>query len=335
MSAPAVSIVLPVRDGETTLGACLRSIGRQRFTDWECLIVDDGSSDGSVRLANEVATRDARFRVMPTPPRGIVAALNTGVAAARGTFVARMDADDLMHRDRLSVQVGALVADASLAAVGSHVRVFPRSALTAGGRAYETWLNTHDHQGSVRRDAFVECPVAHPTLLIRRVVLQETGYREVDWPEDYDLVLRLLEAGSAIAVVPRRLVAWREHGRRLTRTHPRYGLPRFTACKAHFLVRMFLASHERFALWGYGDTGRLLLGALAPFGRTASWIVDVHPRRIGQRIHGVPVVGLEGLDRVRGCPLVVSVAGARPRAEIRDYLEQRGWVELRDFVVAA
>jgi hypothetical protein len=75
------------------------------------------------------------------------------------------------------------------------VRCFPRAALGAGMRAYEAWLASVDSPERVRREAFVECPVAHPTLAIRAELLRAFGYRDRGWPEDYDLLLRLLEAG--------------------------------------------------------------------------------------------------------------------------------------------
>jgi glycosyltransferase involved in cell wall biosynthesis len=82
-------------------------------------VVDDGSRDGTLAVARAFAARDPRFVVVGAPHEGIVAALNRGLGRCRGTLVARMDADDWMHRDRLAAQRAALAADAGLAAVGS------------------------------------------------------------------------------------------------------------------------------------------------------------------------------------------------------------------------
>src|SRR4029453_3293129 len=117
------------------------------------------------------------------------AALNEGLAHCRGRFVARMDADDLMHRDRLRAQVAALAANAPLAGVGCHVRCFPRSELRPGLRDYETWLRTITTPWRVAAERFVECPLPHPTWLLRREVVTELGYRDGGWPEDYDFLL--------------------------------------------------------------------------------------------------------------------------------------------------
>jgi hypothetical protein len=233
------------------------------------------------------------------------------------------------------VQLAALEGTPSLAATGAHVRVFPRAGLRDGLRAYERWLNAVDSPAAVRREAFVECPVVHPTLVFRADVLRAFGYRDAGWPEDYDLVLRLLAAGHEIGVVPRRLLAWRDGPTRLTRTAPPYRLAAFPRLKAAFLADGFLADTPTYVLWGYGGTARALRRALVPHGKRPSHVVDVHPLRVGQRVADAPVVPIEALPRLRGRPLVVSVAGARPRREIRAALAAYGFEELRDFVCAA
>ena len=260
---PEVSILLPVFDGATTLPACLRSIARQTYSDWECVLVDDGSTDASGELAAAAAAADSRIRVITTPHRGLVSALNIGLARCRGRYVARMDADDCMLRQRLELQAAALGNAPELAAVGARVRFFPRPALGDGMRRYEQWLNGMESAADVGADAFVECPIAHPSLFARREILVEHGYRDQGWPEDYDLFLRLHTARHAIAVVPRRLVAKRCGPQCLSQTSPAYTVDRFTQCKAAHLADSFLAGSDRYVLWGYGGTGRSLRRALA------------------------------------------------------------------------
>jgi cellulose synthase/poly-beta-1,6-N-acetylglucosamine synthase-like glycosyltransferase len=335
VSDPLVSILLPAFDAESTLPACLRSVARQRERRWQCVVVDDGSRDATLACARASAARDDRFTVVATPHRGLVAALNTGLEHCRGRLVARMDADDVMHRDRLAAQVEALDARPRLAAVGCHVRIFPRAPLRDGLRAYERWLASIDSPARVRAEAFVECPVAHPTLVVRREVLAALGYRDRGWAEDYDLVLRLLAAGHEVGVVPRRLLSWRDRAARLSRTDPCYGLDRFTACKAAFLADGFLRDTASYVLWGYGDTGKALHRALLGHGKRPSEIVEVHPGRLGQRVHGAPVISVEELLRRRLSRVVASVAGGEARRQIRQALTAVGLEETRDFVCAA
>lgn len=335
MPRPLVSILLPARNAGATLGSCLASIRRQTLDSWECVIVDDGSTDATATLAAAAASIDPRLRVVTQAHTGIVAALNAGLAACRAPYVARMDADDVMRRDRLERQLDALEADDSLAAVGCQVRIFPRARLSPRLREYEAWLNGMRHPEDIARDAFVECPVAHPALMMRRPMLAD-GYRDCGWPEDYDLVLRALARGGRIGMVSRRLLAWRDRPDSLSRVDPRYSIERFTACKAHHLAASLLAGRAEYVLWGYGATGRMLHRALAVLGHRAAFIVDVKPSRIGNRIHEAPVVPPRRLTAVAGGrPIVVSVARSAPRAEVRAALRAMGFVEGRDYACAA
>lgn len=332
---PRISVLVPAFNAAATLESCLRSVQRQTERDWECRIVDDGSTDGTADNADELARDDPRFIVLRRAHHGLVDTLNAGLARCRGDYVARMDADDVMHRNRLELQLAALERDPDLVAVGSHVRVIPRAGLRHGTRAYESWINGIESAQDVAREAWVECPVVHPTWTIRREPLLDLGYRDRGWPEDYDLLLRLLVRGDRVGVVPRRLLCWRDHPARLSRTAEAYRLECFTECKAEFLARSFLDGHERYVLWGYGPTGRAMRGALLRHDKRPSYIVELHPRRLGNRIHGAPVIPPEALAQLPRGPLIASVSGAGPREEIRAALRSMGFEELRDFVCTA
>jgi hypothetical protein len=130
-------------------------------------------------------------------------------------------------------------------------------------------------------------------------------------------------------------MSWRNGAASLSRTDSRYGLDRFTACRAHYLAAGFLASDTSYVLWGYGSTGRALCRALSALDRHPSHIVEVKQERIGQRIHGAAVVPHERVPELRGRKFVVSVARAEPRALIRAVMQRFGLVERIDFVCAA
>jgi glycosyltransferase involved in cell wall biosynthesis len=348
-----VSVLLPVFNSRATLAQALESIRRQRGVELECVAVDDGSSDGSLACLEQAAASDARIRVFSMPHRGIVEALNHGLAHCRGELVARMDADDIMHRQRLASQVAWLESHPELAGVGCHVRLFPRLSprlspglgasegrAVEGRREYERWLNSLADAADVSRDQFIECPLAHPSWLLRRELFQRFAYRDMGWPEDYDLLLRLLSSGHALGVVPRRLLSWRDSPGRLSRCSVLYSDERFTRAKAHFLAGSWLARHSSYVLWGYGSTGGALCRALLEHGKQPRAIIEVHPGRIGQRIQGAPVVTPDALlDARRGptgdLPIIVSVARAAARNQVRVALHALGLRELRDFICAA
>jgi hypothetical protein len=222
------------------------------------------------------------------------------------------------------------------------VRIFPRlessASRHAGRREYEAWLNSLVSAADLTRDAFIECPLAHPSLMLERSVLERHGYRDAGWPEDYDLVLRLFAAGLKLGVVPERLLCWRDAEGRLSRTSTTYSIERFTACKAHFLAHGFLRAHDAYVLWGYGNTGRTLAKALLAHAKRPAAIVEVHPGRVGQRILGAPVLSPAALGAFmheRRLPIIASVARAGPRREVRAALASLGFVELEHYVCAA
>jgi cellulose synthase/poly-beta-1,6-N-acetylglucosamine synthase-like glycosyltransferase len=330
-----VAIVIPARNAAATLPACLASIARQSFDDFRCTVVDDGSADGTRDLLRTWARADSRVDWLPNPGRGLVDALHAGLAASTGELVARMDADDVMHRDRLRLEVAALDADPGLCAVGCHVHAFPSAQVGPGWRDYVTWLGTIGDADAVARERFVECPLAHPTWLVRRYVLHAHGWRDGSFPEDYELLLRWFARGLRLGVVPRRLLAWRRSPGTATFRDPRYALARHQELKAEYLVAGILQQHAQFVLWGHGRTGRTLARALARHGRRPAAIIEIHPRRLGRRIGGAPVVPPEALADLGGLPVLVSVAGAANRALIRPQLLAAGWREALDFVCCA
>ena len=336
---PLISVLLPARNAENTLEACLQSLVAQSEKRWECVLVNDGSVDRTGSIAHGFAAHDPRFGVLECEHRGIVPSLNEGLERCRGDFIARMDADDRMHPERLAAQHAALKANPQWVAAGCHVSLFPRESLKEGQLAYETWLNEMQTAEQLRADAFVECPIAHPTFFGRREAFLEFGYEDNGWPEDYDLLLRWLGAGHSFGVVPRELLAWRQSEESLSRTGDVYRQENFTRCKAFYLYEHFLKGRPRYVLWGYGGTGRALCKALAARGSEPSHIVELHPRRLGKVIHGAPVVRPEALAALREAngrlQVIASVAGAKPRAEIRAALDAMGFTQGLDYVCAA
>ncbi len=210
---PRLSVLLPVRDAAATLDACLDSLAGQTLADHEVVAVDDGSRDGSGELLLARAAADSRLRVRRTPPRGLVSALNLALAEARAPLVARMDADDLARRERLSLQAERLERDASVDVLGCRVAlgVAPGASPGAGMRAYVLWQNALLDHEAMARDRFVESPLVHPSAAMRRAALERLGgWRDFDGPEDYELWLRAFDAGLRFAKLEETLVEWRD-----------------------------------------------------------------------------------------------------------------------------
>lgn len=327
---------MPCRDAGEHIGAAIDSLRSQSFEDFEVVAVDDGSTDDTFAQLYRWAQDDGRVRVVQSHGRGLVAALSAGLAGARGEYVARMDADDVADLDRFRKQVSLLDERPRLAACGSLVEYFPPESVQDGARRYEAWLNGLVEPDDIARDIFVECPMPHPTLMVRRhVLLAVGGYRDMGWPEDYDLVLRLWAAGHPLAKVPEVLLRWRESPGRLSRRDGRYSPDAFRRVKVHFLSRTLLLSRRGAVVWGAGPLGKEFARELQRQGVAVSAFVDLDPRKIGQEIHGAPVIAPDDVDRFRASLAVAAVGQNGAREEIRADLRRRGWAEMRDFCAVA
>ncbi|HYE99087.1 MAG TPA: glycosyltransferase, partial [Planctomycetota bacterium] len=324
---PRVSVLLPVRDAERTLPAALESLRRQTLRAWELVAVDDGSRDGTRAILEAARAGDPRVRVVSTPPRGVAEALARAAAEARAPFLARMDADDVCHRRRLELQVARLEAVPRVDVLGCRVRAWGPTA--EGMRRYVAWQNGLLDHDAIAAALFVESPLVHPSVMLRRDALERAGgYRATPWPEDYDLWLRLAEGGARFEKLPRTLLAWRESPGRLTRTHPMYAASAIAAAKRHYFLRRAPAS---VVVWGAGPIGRAWMRDLLQAGVEVEAAIDIDPRKIGRRVAGgrVPVVSVEdGLAKRRG--MVLGAVGARgARDLIRPRLRSAGLVEGR------
>jgi GT2 family glycosyltransferase len=301
--------------------------------DTEVVAVDDGSRDDGPALVARIAARDGRVVPLATGGLGIAGALARGAAVARGELLARMDADDVSLPGRLDAQAARLDADPTLGAVGTLVEAFPADAVGEGMRRYVVWLNGLVSPEEHDRDLFVESPLCHPSVMMRRAALDAAGgYRDVDWAEDYDLWLRIRAAGFRLAKVPALGLRWRQHPARATLRDPRYALARFPLLKARYLAPRLRS--RSVAIWGAGKTGRHLARALGHEGVRAALFVDIDPRKIGRVAQGAPIVAPEDLPR--GAHTIVVAVGARgARALVRGWLDAAGFVEGADYVCAA
>lgn len=335
-TTPLISVLLPVWNAQPFLDKCLGSLAAQGWTDFEVIAVDDGSDDGSSERLAEWQQKDARFRLVRCSHRGLVAALNTGLARCQGQLVARMDADDVIDSRRLELQATALREDPSLDVVACLVRHFPDAAVGQGYRIYEEWLNGLVEHEEILSERFVESPLPHPAVMARRGVLEEAGgYSDSDWPEDYDLWLRLAAAGKRFGKVPEYLYFWREHPARLTRTDSRYAVERFLACKAHHLADGPLADRGPVIVWGAGQTGRRLSKHLIREGVTLEAFVDIDPAKIRRTLRGLPIHRPADLPRLTSDSgdfvILAAVSSRGARRLIREYLTELGYRETEDF----
>jgi glycosyltransferase involved in cell wall biosynthesis len=335
---PRVSVVLPVFNAVATVARAIGSIRAQTWADWELVVVDDGSTDGTREVLRALARDDVRVRVIEREHAGVVVAANAGIAAARGEFIARMDADDGSAPERLSAQVAFLEAEENrdVGVVGSLVEFGGDRAANAGYALHVDWVNALVTPEEIARERFTEQPVVNPSVLWRRGLEERYGgFRDGDFPEDYELWLRWLDAGVRIAKVPRVLLTWHDSAGRLTRTDARYAPDAFFRVKAEWIARELARSGGGRAVWvwGAGRHTRKRAAWLTAHGVRIAGYVDVDAKKTGRGIGGTgaPVIGVEALA-APGEIVVLSYVTTRGAREYnRARLVERGYVEGNDF----
>ncbi len=187
---PMVSVVMSVFNAEKYLSTSVDSILAQSYTDFEFIIVDDGSSDSSLQILK--GYQDDRIRLLKNEKNsGLVYSLNRGLDEARGKYIVRMDADDISLPDRLKTQVGYMEANSEIDVCGSFIQTF-----RDGDEVDEPCRRYPVDNAEIKGFMIFNCGFAHPAVIMRRVFLEKHGYRyreEYRHAEDYDLWCNMME----------------------------------------------------------------------------------------------------------------------------------------------
>ena len=206
MAVPSVTVLMAVYNGEPYLEAAINSILRQTLEDFEFVIVDDCSIDSTAAVIESIADGRVRY-IRNERNRGQTASLNTGLSICKGRYIARMDADDLAHPNRLERQVKFLDARPNVAVVGSNLEFIDSKGTTVG-----TW-NYPSGELALRWFALFSCPLSNGAAVFRREVIwdQLGGYDEtIVVSQDWDLWNRVLSTAE-IANLRDRLLQVRQH----------------------------------------------------------------------------------------------------------------------------
>ena len=329
-----VSILLPFRNSAHTLDAAISSIVEQSFDDRELVLIDNASTDESPSIGRHWAGNEPRIRVLHEPRIGIAHALNTGLAHAEGGYIARMDADDISHPERLAEQVAYLDAYPEIGVLGTRTRFASSVPESRGMQAFVQWQNAllDPHAHYVKR--FVDAPLAHPTVMFRRELVEQFGgYDTGPLPEDHELWLRWMDAGVCFAKLPAELLTWNDHAHRLSRTHSNYSVDAFFNTKVKWLARWMKRklNGRPVIIAGTSALCRNRAAMLEAEGIVIGAFTDVRPREVP----GYTFIPHDQLPPA-GEAFIVSFISQRGTGDrIAEFLASRGLVEGADFVLAA
>lgn len=199
VTSPKVSVILSVHDGEAYLDQAVSSVFQQTFTDFEFVVVDDGSTDRTPEVLASV--RDPRLVVISQPHAGLTVSLNRAIRQSRGELIARMDADDAARPERFARQVAYLDAHSEVGLLGTG-----SEEITPSGEVVATVVppatDSEIRQVLIRRNPFV-----HSSIMARRELIERAGGYDERLPvaQDYDLWMRVA-ALTRLANLPESLV---------------------------------------------------------------------------------------------------------------------------------
>ncbi len=237
--SPKISVILPVYNTERYLREAVDSILTQTFTDFELILINDGSTDRSGDICREYAGRDPRIVLIDRPNGGLASALNDGIAKARAPLIARMDADDIAMPERFACQYAHMMEHPQIAVLGSAIQWINETGEVTTLRSFPTTPR------EIEKSIVFAHPVAHPAVIMQKsAVLKAGGYRAAFMhAEDYELWLRVIALGYDIANLPQPLLNYRIHREMVSIEHR----------KQQLLSQSFAVLSDRTRQAGYPD----------------------------------------------------------------------------------
>jgi glycosyltransferase involved in cell wall biosynthesis len=216
MICPAISVAMSVYNGERYLSLAIDSILKQSYADFEFLILDDGSTDGSAAIMDDFAKRDSRIRIIRRANMGLIVSLNQLIGESRAPLIARMDCDDIAHPNRFEKQISFLNAHPEYGVLGTWI-----DNIDADGKIvhYDGADHPTDHEAFLKRVGH-GTTVCHSSVMMRRdLVLAVGGYHMAfKHCEDFDLWLRLASV-TKLCSLPERLMQYRHWDAQVSNKH--------------------------------------------------------------------------------------------------------------------
>jgi glycosyltransferase involved in cell wall biosynthesis len=330
--AMKISVIMPVWNAGDTVLRAIDSLRAQTLQPHEIIVINDGSTDGT----RDILHQQMDIKLLDHSHRGIVPALNDGLAAAEGEYIARMDADDICHPQRLELQAAYLDVYKDIGFIGSRVGFGGSREQQAGYATYVDWINEQITPEQITLNRFIESPFAHPSVMFRRELPEQFGaYRDGPFPEDYELWLRWMANGVKAAKIDEELLTWSDPPTRLSRTDTRYSIDAFYETKAEYLA-MWLKENNPHSpdviIWGAGRTTRKRAAILTKFGLRITKYIDLKPRTLDC---GTPVIHHNDIPSPEECFIIPMVGNRGARAKIEDFLHQRGFTAGRNCIAAS
>jgi glycosyltransferase involved in cell wall biosynthesis len=335
MQKPEISIILPFFNATSSLARALESITMQSFAGFECVLIDNNSTDGSTEIAQDFCTKDRRFLLFHESRQGVMHAHSAGLSMSSSRYIARMDADDWMYPDRLERQFNFMEAHPEISVLAGQAEYIGQSSETQGFQRYVNWSNGVLSHRDIFLKQFVESPIINPTIMYRREVADTHGsYIDDDFPEDYELWLRWLSRGVTFHKLAKPVIKWYDSKTRLTRQDQRYSDQAFFKIKTQYLAKWLKLNnphHPNVGVWGASRISRNRAKLLEKNGVQIDHYIDISKKRQLDKL----VMYYKDIPNPDTIFILVYLKEETMRADTIRFLLQRGFREGVNFVLAS
>jgi glycosyltransferase involved in cell wall biosynthesis len=322
MQKPLVSILTPFKNTARFLPECIDSVINQSLTDFEFILVDDGSNDDSIAIVKSFADKDPRIKLYINEGNGIIDALRLAYQKSSGTFITRMDSDDIMTPNKLMVLVDKLKQHGTNYVAIGQVKYFSETGISDGYQRYERWLNNLTKTGRNYSEIYKECVIPSPCWMVHRDDFERCdAFNPNDYPEDYDLTFRFYKQDLKCIPCDEVLHHWRDYSTRTSRTHEHYAQNYFLDIKIKYFLELDYDANRPLSLWGAGFKGKTIAKHLVQHNIPFFWICD-NPKKIGKHIYKQELLHFESLSALQNPQSIITVANETAQTEIKAYFNK-------------
>ena len=331
MINPLVSIIMPVKNTSKFLDDCLDSIINQTYQNWELLAVDDASSDNSFSILKAYADKDVRIKPFQNNGKGIIEALRLAYSKSSGELISRMDSDDIMTLDKLSIMSTNLADKGEGNIAVGLVQYFSDAELGDGFKNYEIWLNGLTLKGTNFTEIYKECVIPSPCWMVYRNDFEKCdALRPNTYPEDYDLTFRFYINGLKPIPCNTILHHWRDYATRTSRTDEHYADNTFITIKTEYFINQEYDKSKNLVIWGAGRKGKALAKILIEKNIEFKWICD-NPKKIGKHIYDKEMLAINALENIENTQSIVTVANTEAQEEIKNHFVKLNQKAMKDY----
>ncbi len=331
MKTKLVSILTPFKNTEKFIGECIQSVIEQSYNNWELILINDHSEDNSTNICKGFAKKDRRIQVVNNTGNGIIEALRYGLDLSKGEFLTRMDSDDIMLKDKLSLMVDDLKNHGRGHVALGLVKYFSEEGISDGYDRYEKWLNKLTKTGTNYSEIYKECSIASPCwMLYKTDLLDCNAFNPNDYPEDYDLTFRFYKHRFKCIPSENLLHYWRDYPTRTSRTHEHYAQNYFLDIKLKYFLELDHQADKPLVVWGAGFKGKTIAKKLIEQNIPFSWICD-NPKKIGKSIYNQKMLPFQYLEQLKNPQSIVTVANEEAQLEITKYMHDHQMKAMKDY----